>query len=77
MSVIQMSDNSATSRAHAANILASEGTRQVAAAAAVTQAALNTIEIAHYRTCLASAIANKCGTDVFTTALRQLNTGGV
>jgi hypothetical protein len=76
MSVIQMSDFSATSRAHQMNVLVSEGQRQVAAAAASTQAAMSAVDITHYRTCLASAIANKCGTDVFMTALRQLGTTG-
>jgi hypothetical protein len=77
MSAIQMSDlSTAGNRTHQANLLASEATRQAAAAAATTQAAMRTADIAHYRTCLASAIANNCSTNTFVNALKELGTGG-
>src|SRR5262249_8191999 len=55
---------------------ASEAARQVAVAAASTQAAVNAAEITHHRNCLASAKANGCGIEPFVTALRSLGTGG-
>jgi hypothetical protein len=55
----------------------SEMTRQVAvAAAAGNRAAIIAAEIAHYRTCLASAVANGCGREPFLNALRSLGKGG-
>jgi len=59
-------------RTHNANILAAEMTRQVAVANAANQAAVILAEIAHYRTCLKSAIANGCGQEPFIAALRTL-----
>jgi hypothetical protein len=62
---------------HTKNLLAAELTRQVAVAAAAGSAsAIKTAEIAYFRTALASAIANNCGTDQFTCALRELGVGG-
>ena len=52
----------------------SEQTRQTACVGA-TQAVCRTAEIAHYRTCLASAIANNCGVTQFVRALQELGTG--
>jgi len=57
---------------HDAAVAVSEGTHQAALAAATTQAAARAASITHYRTCRDSAIANKCGTDTFVTALREL-----
>jgi hypothetical protein len=72
MSVIY-SENST----HRANLLAAEHARQIAyAGAAGSQAAVTTADIVHFRACLASAKANGCGTDIFVTALKSLNTGG-
>lgn len=62
---------------HDTNVAAAELTRQVAVKAASTQAAVNTAEIAFYRTCLASAIANNCQTSEFLLALRQLGVTGL
>jgi hypothetical protein len=78
MSVVQMTDNTAPARAHAAACNASEATRQVAISAASTQAAAKAADIAHYRNCRASAIANNNGAGVeqFAVALRELGTGG-
>jgi hypothetical protein len=76
MSIIQTQGDTIANRAHAAACVASEAVRQVAVAAASTQAAIRAAEIAHYRTCMASAITNKCATDVFITALKELGTGG-
>ena len=55
----------------------SEMTRQGAVAtAAGNQATIRTLEIAHYRACLASAIANNCQPGAFVRALQDLGTGG-
>jgi hypothetical protein len=77
VSIIQTQGDSAANRAHAATCAASEAVRQVAVAAATTQAAARAADIAHYRACLASAIANKCSTDVFITALKELGQAGI
>ncbi len=78
MSVLLVSDfGNAMARAHAAVVNASEGVRQAAVAAAANQAAARTAEITHYRTCLASALANNCSSDTFRSALRSMNAGGV
>ena len=78
MSTLQVSDfGNAAARAHAAAVNASEAVRQVAVAAATTQVAVNTAEITHNRTCLASAIANNCGSDTYRSVLRSLGAGGV
>jgi hypothetical protein len=79
MSVLLVSDfGNAMARAHAATVNTSEGVRQVAVAAAGSnQAAARTAEILHYRTCLASAIANNCSSETFRSALRSLFAGGV
>lgn len=61
---------------HDATCLTAEGTRQTAAASA-TQAAVNTAEIAFYRSVRASALANGCGVEASVSALRALGTGGV
>jgi hypothetical protein len=53
------------------------GTLQAAVAAATTQAAVRTASITYYQACLASAIANKCGSETFRTALRALGAGSV
>jgi hypothetical protein len=56
----------------------SEGTRQSAVAAATgNQATIRTLEIAHYRGCLASAIANNCQPGAFIRALQDLRADGV
>jgi hypothetical protein len=61
---------------HDMTVRAAEGVRQAAVAgAAGNQATARAADIVHYRACLASAIANKCATDVFVSALREL-TGG-
>jgi hypothetical protein len=49
----------------------SEGVRQGAVVGA-SMSAVVLAEITHYRACLASAIANKCGSEPFVTALRSL-----
>jgi hypothetical protein len=52
---------------------AAESARQVAVASASGSAATaRSAEITFYRACLASAIANKCGTEQFIAALRAL-----
>jgi hypothetical protein len=55
-----------------------ESTRQSAAkATGASQATAKAADIAHYRACLASAIANGIERGQFATALQQLGTGGV
>jgi hypothetical protein len=51
---------------------AAEQTRQVAVAAASTQAAVIAAEITLYRAAVAAAKANSCSTDVYEAALRSL-----
>ena len=72
-----MSISKSGNKSHDDAVNAAEGTRQVAVAAASTQAAVNTAEITFYRTALASAKANGCGIEPFVAALRSLGTGGV
>ena len=56
----------------------SEGVRQSTVAAAIANAAtIRTAEIAHYRACLASALANGVQSGAFVRALQDLGTGGV
>jgi hypothetical protein len=61
---------------HDAIVTAAEGVRQVAVAAAATQAAVNAAEITFHRAALASAKANGIGIEPIVAALRQLGTGG-
>jgi hypothetical protein len=62
--------------AHRQTLVQTEGVRQAAVAAASTAATVRDAEIARYRACLASAIANNCSTEPFVRALQQLGTGG-
>jgi hypothetical protein len=64
--------------AHDNAIALAEATRQVAVAAAASQAAVRTAEIVFYRAALASAKTNNnsSGVEQFSTALRELGTGG-
>lgn len=57
---------------HDAAVNKSYGVLQAALSGMPTQAAVNAAYLTHYRTCLASAIANKCGTETFVTALKSL-----
>jgi hypothetical protein len=57
---------------HNSNCLKSLGTLQAAIAGTPTQATVNTNTIAYHRACLASALANSCGSDPFRAALRSL-----
>jgi Mg-chelatase subunit ChlD len=60
-------------KTHDDTVRLSEGVRQAAVAAAGNnQASVNTAELAHFRTCLASAIANKCGAEPWTTAIKSM-----
>jgi hypothetical protein len=71
-----MSISKSGNKAHDDAVNAAEGTRQVAVAAAVTQAAVNSTEITFYRAALASAKANGVGIEPIVAALKQLRTGG-
>jgi hypothetical protein len=65
--------------AHDNALIAAETSRQVAATAAGMNAAqMKTADIAFYRACKASAVANNNngGVEQFTNALRELGTGG-
>jgi hypothetical protein len=55
----------------------SEGTRQAAVVAGASQATVRTAEIAHYRACKASAVANGVNPSCFVDALYALGTGGL
>jgi hypothetical protein len=63
---------------HDSACISAEGVRQVAVAAASTQAAVRTAEIAFYRAVRASCIANNgyAGVEAAINALRELGTGG-
>lgn len=55
----------------------SESVRQAAVVAAgPTQLSVKAADIAHYRSCLASAILNGVNPGIFMQALRELGTGG-
>jgi hypothetical protein len=71
-----MSISKSGNKSHDDVVNLAEGTRQVAVAAASTQAAINVAEISVYRTALASAKANGVGIEPFVAALRSLGTGG-
>jgi len=62
---------------HDANVAKAEGVRQVAVANAANQAAIIAAEIAFYKTCLKSAIANGCGAEPFIVGLKQLGVQGL
>jgi hypothetical protein len=61
---------------HRANLLAAEQTRQAAVTPTATRAAVLAADIAYYRTCYATAIANGVSGAQFEYALRELGTGG-
>jgi hypothetical protein len=71
MSIIQSGNG-----AHSASIVVAEGTRQVALAGTPTMAQAKAADIIFHRACLASAIANGVSTVQFSTALKELGTGG-
>jgi hypothetical protein len=71
-----MSQSQSGSQAHNTTVNAAEGVRQVAIAAASTQAAANAAEIVMQRACLASALLNGIQPGVYITALKSLGTGG-
>jgi hypothetical protein len=60
---------------HDNNCYLSEMQRQVAVAAASTQAAVRSADATHFRTCLASAKATGCGLDPFLNGLHELGVG--
>lgn len=57
---------------HDAACLAALTTLQGAVPGASSQAAVNALYITYYKACLASAVANGCGTETFRAALRSL-----
>ncbi len=67
-----MSQVQTGNQAHDAAVNRSYGVLQAALAGMPTQAAVNAAYITHYHACLASAVANKCGTEPFVTALKTL-----
>jgi hypothetical protein len=71
-----MSQYTGDNQTHKTTVSVAEGQRQVAVAAAATQAAVNTAEISFYRTCRTSALANSVSHVVYADALRALGTGG-
>jgi hypothetical protein len=62
--------------AHRAALLAAEQALQAAAVPGASAATLKAAAIAFHRAALSSALANNCGITTFTTALRELGTGG-
>jgi hypothetical protein len=71
-----MSISKSGNRSHDDLVNSLEGTRQIAVAAATTQAAVNSAEITFYRAALASAMANGIGIEPIVAALKQLGTCG-
>jgi hypothetical protein len=63
-------------KSHDDAVNAAEGVRQVAVAAASSQAPVNSAEITFHRAALASAKANGIGIEPIVAALKQLGTGG-
>jgi hypothetical protein len=72
-----MSISKSGNKSHDDTVNTAEGVRQIAVAAAATQAAVNSAEVTFYRAALASAKANGIGIEPFVSALRSLGTGGV
>jgi hypothetical protein len=71
-----MSQYGGDNQTHKGNVSAAESTRQVAVAAASTQASVTSAEISFYRTCRTSALANNVSPTVYIDALKSLGTGG-
>jgi hypothetical protein len=70
-------ENTAAMRAHRATLVASEGTRQVAiAAAGGSQASIKAADIAHFRRIVASGLTNGVEVGFARAALQELGTGG-
>jgi hypothetical protein len=71
-----MSQTASGNPTHSGNVALAEMQRQVAVTAAGnSQAAVTAAEVIFYRTCLTSAIANKCGTSGALMALKALGVG--
>jgi hypothetical protein len=72
-------------KVHQTTVNNAEGVRQTAVTAAIVagggsvavQAAIKTAEIAFYRSCVASCVANGVESGIFRTALLHLGTGGI
>jgi hypothetical protein len=71
-----MSKYGGDNQQHGTDVAVAEGVRQVAVAAASTQAAVIAAEITFYRTAKASGLANNVSVANYVFALRQLGTGG-
>jgi hypothetical protein len=69
-------ENISAVRTHRATLIASEGTRQVAIAAAGSQAAVRAADIAHFRRIGASGLTNGVEVGFARAALVELGTGG-
>jgi hypothetical protein len=69
-------ESSTAVRTHRATLVASEGTRQAAYAAASNQAAVRAADIAHFRRIVASGLANGIEVGFARAALVELCTGG-
>jgi hypothetical protein len=70
-----MSAGNSGVKTHDDTVNKNEGIRQAAAAGA-TQSAIITAEIAFYRACVKSGLANNCGVEPFMQVLRTLGVGG-
>jgi hypothetical protein len=64
-------------KVHDDNCRAALSTLQAAIVGVTSQATVNSSHITYYKACLASAVANNCGSDPFRAALRELKAGGV
>jgi hypothetical protein len=61
---------------HRAALQAAELTRQASSPPGASQATVKAADIAYYRACVTSALANGVTPQQFMTALRELGTGG-
>jgi hypothetical protein len=71
-----MSISKSGNKSHDDTANAAEGVRQIAVAAAASQSAARTAEIAYYRALKTSALANGVGIEPIVAALRELGTSG-
>lgn len=71
-----MSKVQSQNQTHDGQVSVNEGARQaISNSLTATAATAKAADIAHYRSCLASALTNSCGPGPFLTALRELGVG--
>lgn len=71
-----MSTTNSGNATHDTAVAKSESIRQAATVPGTSPTSVRSADIAHYRTCLASALTNGINPIPFVTALRELGVGG-